>query len=57
MTDQKKDDKKEKVRKALPRKKDLKNTQSMDDFAGGQGTPQGTANNYGETQWACSDNC
>lgn len=59
MTDEKKENKKEKLRKPLPRKKELKNTQSMDDLSGGHGTPQGTANNqYGDpTIFACSDNC
>lgn len=38
MTDQNKGNKNEKVRKPLPRKKELKSTQSMDDRSGGQAT-------------------
>ncbi|MBX9573673.1 MAG: hypothetical protein K2X77_32540 [Candidatus Obscuribacterales bacterium] len=58
MTDQNKGNKNEKVRKPLPRKKELKSTQSMDDRSGGQAT-KGTADSLtpNNTQWDCSDNC
>lgn len=57
MTDEK-NKKSEKVRKPLPRKKNLQNTQSMEVNTGGQAT-QGTHNGFQttETQFGCSDEC